>query len=113
MSGAGQAGWVVCVAVLTCVGWACETRPGVDGQRAYGRVIKQVNAGARIPGTPAHDSVGVWIEAELERLGARVRVQRFADSTLGHPLELSNIIGAYGPSASRRVALMAHWDSRP
>jgi Zn-dependent M28 family amino/carboxypeptidase len=92
---------------------ACQTRLDVDGARALARVQRQVQAGPRVPGTPAHDSIRVWIEGELARLGAEVETQKFVDSTLGRPLELTNLVGRYGPNVGRRVALIAHWDSRP
>jgi len=87
--------------------------PGIDGARAMRRLRHQVDAGMRIPGTPAHDSVRVWLAAELERLGARVEQQRFTDSTLGRPVEMTNVIGRWGPDGGRRIALLSHWDSRP
>lgn len=77
------------------------------------RVERQVAAGPRIPGTPGHDTVRVWIEGELSRLGAQVEAQGFMDSTLGRPIEMTNIIGHFGPQTGRRIALVAHWDSRP
>ena len=40
---------------------ACQTRFNVDGARALARVERQVRAGPRVPGTPAHDSIRVWI----------------------------------------------------
>ncbi len=94
-------------------GTACQTRFDVDGARALARVEHQVRAGPRVPGTAAHDSIRVWIEGELARLGAEVDAQRFPDSTLGRPHELANLIGRYGPNVGRRIALIAHWDSRP
>jgi len=92
---------------------ACQPRFDVDGARALARVEHQVKVGPRVPGTPAHDSIRAWIEGELASLGAQVETHRFMDSTLGRPLELANVIGRYGPDVGRRIALIAHWDSRP
>ena len=92
---------------------SCQPRFAVDGARAFKRVEHQVAAGPRIPGTAGHDATRVWIEGELSRLGARVEPQSFIDSTLGRPVEMTNIIGHYGPETGRRIALVAHWDSRP
>ena len=107
-------------AVLACAalaglasGAACQPRFAVDGARALARVEWQVNAGPRIPGTAAHDSVRVWIESELRRLGGAVETQHFSDSTLGHAIDCANVIGRFGPAGARRIALVAHWDSRP
>jgi hypothetical protein len=92
---------------------SCAARFDVDGARAHARVVHQVEAGPRIPGTPAHAEVLAWLERELVRLGGRVELQAFTDSTLGRPLELTNVIARFGPSTGRRVLLCAHWDSRP
>ena len=108
-----RAGAFVAALGLLGAGAACQPRFAVDGARALARVERQVSAGPRIPGTAGHDTVRVWIEGELARLGARVEPQTFTDSTLGRPLVLTNVIGHYGPDGGRRVALLAHWDSRP
>lgn len=104
------------LALLLCAALgsgACASRFEVDGARAHARVVHQVEAGPRIPGTPGHDTVRVWIERELARLGGSVEVHRFVDSSLGRPLALANVIGHFGPTGGRRIALCAHWDSRP
>ena len=92
---------------------ACDARIEVDGARAFARVVHQVEAGPRIPGTPGHGAIRTWLVGELERLGGRVEVQGVVDSSLGHRLELSNVIGHFGPDRGRRIALCAHWDTRP
>ncbi len=102
-----------CFIALALLCGACQPRFAVDGARAFRRVERQVAAGPRIPGTPGHDSIRVWIEDELTGLGAKVEPQTFMDSTLGRPIEMTNIIGHYGPEGGRRLALVAHWDSRP
>ena len=105
--------------VLLFVGGACAARHPVDGARALGRVRVQVEAGPRVPGTPAHRTIRDWLAAEITRLGGAVEIQAFTDSSLGHRLELANVIGRFGPAAGsrrrpeRRIALLAHWDSRP
>jgi glutaminyl-peptide cyclotransferase len=79
-------------------------------------VVRQVDAGPRVPGTPGHAQVRDWIAAELTRLGGRVERQSFTDSTTGRPLALVNVIGhfeARRASGGRRIALCAHYDSRP
>ena len=90
----------------------------VDPARAHARVVTQVEAGPRIPGSPGHATTRAWIESELERLGARVQVQRFVDSTRAAPLEVFNIIGSYAPHKAREdghgpLVLAAHYDTRP
>jgi glutaminyl-peptide cyclotransferase len=92
---------------------ACSSGFPVDGARAHARVVHQVAAGPRIPGTPGHAAILEWIAAESARLGGRVERQAFVDSSLGHPLALMNVIARFGPREGRRIALCAHWDTRP
>ena len=92
---------------------ACAARFDVQGARAYARVVKQMEAGPRIPGTPGHDTIREWIAAEASRLGGRVERQEVSDTSLGHPLALTNLIAHFGPSGVCRIALLAHWDTRP
>jgi glutaminyl-peptide cyclotransferase len=91
----------------------CTSGFAVDGARAHARVVHQVEAGPRIPGTPGHAAIRDWIRAECERLGGRVEMQSFVDSSTGRVLPLDNLIAHWGPDAGRRLALCAHWDSRP
>ena len=102
----------------------CAARPDVDGARAQARVVFQVAAGARVPGSAAHARILAWLDAELTRLGGRVERQAFTDTSLGRPLALTNLIARFGPAAgpggARRdgadgavgIVLCAHWDSR-
>jgi len=108
-----RAAMLAALTLAALLGCREAPRDDVDGARALRRVRLQVDAGMRIPGTPAHDSVRVWLTGELARLGGRVALQQFADSTLGHPVDMTNIIGHWGPDDGRRIALLAHWDSRP
>jgi Zn-dependent M28 family amino/carboxypeptidase len=89
----------------------------VEGERALARVRFQVQAGPRVPGTAAHRAIRDWLEHEIVALGGTVEARTFVDSSLGHRLELSNLIGHFGPHRAaptlRRIALLAHWDSRP
>jgi len=99
--------------VLAALG-GCAAIPAPDGARAHARVVHQVDAGPRIPGTPGHAAIADWIAGEITRLGGRLERDAFTDSTLGHPLALENLIGHFGPAhPPRRIVLAAHWDSRP
>jgi len=92
---------------------ACAEHLEVDGHRAQARVEHQVALGPRIPGTPGHAATLEWLAAESKRLGGRVERQSFTDSSLGAPLRLHNLIARFGPTGGRRIALCAHWDTRP
>ncbi|HEY6195688.1 MAG TPA: M28 family peptidase [Candidatus Eisenbacteria bacterium] len=90
-----------------------EALPRPDGARALERVRSQVARGPRISGTPGNTAVREWIAAELERLGGKVERQAFADTLPGRVVPLVNVIGRFGPATGRRIALLAHFDSRP
>lgn len=85
-----------------------------NADSAYEYVRRQTLFGPRVPNTPAHRECGDWLEAELRRHGAEVVVQNMElkafDGTLLHA---RNIMGSYNPSASDRLLLLAHWDTRP
>jgi hypothetical protein len=62
--------------------WAMELSgfPGgasgkFDGQRALRDVQYQTSLGARTPGSPAHDQIVAWMQAELESAGWQAEVQ--------------------------------------
>jgi hypothetical protein len=92
---------------------ACAGRVEVNGERALARVVHQVEAGPRVPGTPGHSAVRGWLKQQLDSLGGRVEEQVFVDTTLKRPLELHNIIAHFGRATGKRIALCAHWDTRP
>ncbi len=92
---------------------ACAERFTVDGERALARVQHQVEAGPRIAGTPANAAIRDWIAAEATRLGGRIERQSFTDTTTGRPLQVTNVIARFGPATGRRLALCAHFDTRP
>jgi len=106
-------------AVLLITAGACAARHPVDGARALARVRHQIQAGPRVPGTAAHRAIREWLAGEIAALGGRVEAQEFSDSSLGRRLDLTNVIGHFGPARAgagapvRRIALLAHWDSRP
>ena len=99
--------------VLLAAAASCAALPEPDGARALARAAHQVGAGPRIPGTPGHRAIADWIATECAGLGGTVERDRFADSSLGHRLDLENIIAHFGRSGGRRITLMAHWDTRP
>jgi len=92
---------------------SCGAPARPDGARALERVRFQVLAGPRIPGTPGSATIRDWIAAELARLGGRVERQAFTDTAAGREWPLVNVIGRFGPAAGRRIALYAHYDTRP
>lgn len=99
---------------------AVSASPGIvaaafDADSAYAYVKAQVGFGPRVPGSAAHGECGQWLESELRRHGADtviVQTATVADRR-GGTMPVRNIMGRYNAGASRRVLLLAHWDTRP
>ena len=88
--------------------------PSFSADSAYLFTKKQVDFGARVPNTKAHDNCAVYLAAKLKSFGAEV-IQQKADLTAfdGTVLKSVNIVGSYNPKAEVRILLFSHWDSRP
>lgn len=81
---------------------------------AYAYVARQVDFGPRVPGTASHKACADFLVAELGRFADTVVVQHSTATAFnGDVLPLTNIIGVFNPKQSRRVLLLAHWDTRP
>lgn len=88
--------------------------PLFNGDSAYAYIQAQVDMGPRVPNSQAHKQAGDFLIATLQRFGASTEVQEFeAEAFDGTKLYLRNIIGSYNPSATKRILLAAHWDTRP
>lgn len=88
--------------------------PQFDADSAYQYVKAQVDFGPRVPNTKAHVACGNYLAGQLEKFGATV-INQYADLIAydGTLLKARNIIGSYKPENKKRIALFAHWDSRP
>ena len=88
--------------------------PAFNADSAYKFTATQVEFGARVPNTKAHDACAVYLIAQLKRFGAVVTEQK-ADLVAfnGTVLKSTNIIGSFNPGAETRILLLSHWDSRP
>lgn len=87
-----------------------------DSGKAWGLLTKQVDFGPRVPGTPAHINCRDFLRSELEKSCDHVRLQEFSHrwSSSGQGVTMWNIVGEQNwKDAKVRVALFAHWDSRP
>ncbi|WP_400193374.1 M28 family peptidase [Hymenobacter sp. B81] len=88
--------------------------PAFNADSAYAYIAKQVSFGPRVPNTPAHQRCGDWLVSEFRRRGLTVQEQPFTAMAFdGTMLRGRNIIARFAPQAARRVALFAHWDTRP
>ena len=78
-----------------------------DGQRALRDVRYQTSLGPRTPGSPAHDRIVEWMQAELESAGWQAEVQEATQ--MGHPIQ--NVV-AHRSDQPPQIILAAHYDSR-
>ena len=87
--------------------------PDFSADSAYGYVATQLSFGNRIPGSKAWSLCGDWIASQMRRWCDTVVEQEFRaklwDNTT---VPGRNIIASINPTASKRVLLAAHWDSR-
>jgi len=88
--------------------------PEFNATRSFDYLLKQTSFGPRNPGSRGHAECRRYLMGELGRLANRVRVQDFTHHGYdGERLSLTNIIGVFNPSATQRILLCAHWDTRP
>lgn len=89
-------------------------RPTFDGAAAWEHVHTQVGFGPRVPGTPGHAAQLAWMIERLSAATSDVSVDTFSHvTTAGDSLTLFNVLARFAPEATRRVLLLAHWDTRP
>jgi hypothetical protein len=84
-----------------------------DRDRAWTHILAQVDAGPRVPNTPGHAAVREYLLRELGALANSVQAQDFTVDVRGTALNMSNIVGVFGPDRTPKIALAAHWDTRP
>lgn len=88
--------------------------PAFDADSAYAYTAKQVAFGPRVPNSKAHVATGDWLVRKFKSFGLSVREQPFEAMAFdGKMLRSRNIIAQFNPQAGRRVAVFAHWDTRP
>lgn len=89
-------------------------RPVFDGEVAMELVQRQVAFGPRVPGTDGHARQLAWMLARLDSLAPVMVADTFDHVAVsGDSLRLVNVLARYNPDASRRIVLLAHWDTRP
>lgn len=85
--------------------------PEFSADSAYANIAAQVAFGPRIGRSEAHERCAAWLAAELKRHGADTLILQQTDLDGFGPM--TNILGRFNLGASRRILLLAHWDSRP
>lgn len=88
--------------------------PLFSADSAFQYVASQCDFGPRVPGTDAQKACAKWLQNELLRQGATVKLQEGEMTAYnGTKLPVINIMGSFNPDAKMRVLLISHWDSRP
>lgn len=89
--------------------------PQFNADSAYNFVETQVNFGPRVPGTSGHKKCAQWIVGQLNNFNADTIIEQPATLTAfnGDRLPIINIFAQYNKNATKRILLLAHWDTRP
>ena len=88
--------------------------PRFSADSAYQYVASQCDFGPRVPGSDAQKACAKWLQNELLRHGATVKLQEGEMTAYnGTKLPVINIMGSFNPDAKMRVLLISHWDNRP
>jgi len=88
--------------------------PAFSGDSAYAHVAAQVAMGPRTAKSKGHKQVRAYISSTLARYGATVNVQEFPTKFYdGTRVTGYNIIGSFNPTATKRIFISAHYDTRP
>lgn len=90
--------------------------PEFSADTAYQFIEKQLSFGPRNPGSKGHRAAAEYLLDKLKTYAGSdyAFAQHFtAEGYNGDSLQLTNIIAAFNPTATDRIMLCAHWDTRP
>lgn len=89
--------------------------PSFSAEAAFEHVRTQVAFGPRVAGMPGHQQQLQWMTEYLRSRADTVELQPFTHTTTttNKQLAMTNVIARFNPSATERVLLIAHWDTRP
>lgn len=90
--------------------------PEFSAERAVNNIQKQVQFGARYPGSAEHQQTRKFLVKSLQSYAGErnVYVQSFQHTGYDEVnLELHNILASFNPENPVRILLAAHWDTRP
>lgn len=88
--------------------------PDFNSDSAFFYIQQQVKFGPRVPNTKSHEACAAWMIDFVKKYADTYHVQKF-DATAydGTILKSTNIVASINPTATRRILLTAHWDTRP
>ena len=89
--------------------------PEFNSDRAFGFLEQQCDFGPRNPGSTGYYQCRDFLIEELQASADTVIQQHFqlTDPISGEEYQLTNVIGRFNPTATKRLLLGAHWDTRP
>ena len=91
-----------------------KSQVAFDANGAFELTRQQCEFGPRVPGTPSHAKCAEWLIATLQASCDTVMVQTAnVQSARSGKVDIKNIVGVINPTASQRLLLLAHWDTRP
>ena len=83
-------------------------------QKAFAYLRAQTDFGPRNPNSLGHQKCLEYVAAELSHYAEKVTRENFTHQGYGGEiLKLTNIFGSFNATASDRILLLAHWDTRP
>ncbi len=90
------------------------TIPHFDGTAAFSLLKDQTNFGPRNPNSTGHARCLDFLVNELTKTADVVNRQEFTYRGYNNELlTLTNIFASFHPTATDRILLLAHWDTRP
>jgi len=88
--------------------------PDFNADSAFSLLRQQVAFGPRVPGTAAHQRQLEWMTSRLRARADTLVEQEFTYAARsGRVLRLTNLLARFRPEQTRRILLLAHWDTRP
>src|ERR1035441_3783631 len=89
--------------------------PEFDSVRAFADVESQVAFGTREPNSEAHAKEVDFLDKQLLACTPNVELQTFTSPGYksNETLNLTNVIASFNPSATYRILIVTHFDSRP
>ena len=91
-----------------------QVSPTFNEDSAFYFVEKQVSFGPRVVETPEHKKCGDWLLTEFKKYADNVIEQKGSSTTWDKKkIGIRNVIAQFNPSATKRILITAHWDSRP
>lgn len=88
--------------------------PDFNADSAYHFIDAQVAFGPRPNNTPAHDKVAEYLVNKLKEYTEHVETQHGTVKAYnGTPLRITNIFGQFYPERTKKILLVAHYDTRP